>query len=93
MPETALCPCPVRVPWEGGAVLRQRLPCRGGGAAADPLPPLPRHLPDLPGCPRRRLGGGRGGGLPHHPPLPGGPDGVPRGWPRLLPGGRGTWRC
>ena len=30
MPETALCPCPVRVPWEGGAVLRQRLPCRGG---------------------------------------------------------------
>ena len=30
MPETALCPCPVRAPWEGGAVLRQRLPCRGG---------------------------------------------------------------
>ena len=30
MSETALCPCPVRVPWEGGAVLRQRLPCRGG---------------------------------------------------------------
>ena len=25
-----LCPCPVHPAWEGGAVLRQRLPCRGG---------------------------------------------------------------
>ena len=22
--------CPAHAPWEGGAVLRQRLPCRGG---------------------------------------------------------------
>ena len=25
-----LCPCPVHPAGEGGAVLRQRLPCRGG---------------------------------------------------------------
>ena len=89
MPETALCPCPVRVPWEGGAVLRQRLPCRGGELLLTCYPLFPGISLTY-----RDVHGRRQGRRAASPSTTAGRAGWSTAWMAAPTAWRrGTWRC